>query len=98
MNTGRQLVNQIRRKQLLVCAYRSDEEPGRAAVTEQELTSLMQIGSEDCSALVHRLSSRGLIANEADGGIHLTDRGQRLLERMGRPQYRDGELPGAAPA
>jgi len=87
MNTAKHLVAQIRRKQLLVCAHRRDDDS--SGPTLADLTELLEIGAGECDALVHRLHARGLISMigaDQDLSIRLTPRGQRLLDRMAVPR------------
>jgi Mn-dependent DtxR family transcriptional regulator len=87
MTTAQHLVQRIRRKQLLVCAHRRNDDEEQP-VTLESLTDLLAIDSGECEALVRRLQSRGLIAlieAEERREIRLTSRGQRFLDRMARP-------------
>jgi hypothetical protein len=80
------LLRQVRRKQLLVCAYQGDEgtyiEP-----TLAELPELLTAGTAECLALVQRLHAKDLIAGvpQAENEpVKLTPKGERLVRRMSR--------------
>jgi DNA-binding MarR family transcriptional regulator len=97
MNSAQHLLNQIRRKQLLVCAYSKD---GEEPTSLTDLASQLQIEIAECERLVSRLTSRGLLAidgHEVPERVKLTQTGHRLLEKMVSRSTRETEIPALAP-
>ena len=88
MKDTHNLIQQIRRKQFLICAYGESQNGVRHPVTLEKVADLLQMTSPVCEVLARRLSARGLINLIEDelgaASIHLTGRGERLLARMGQ--------------
>jgi hypothetical protein len=93
----KRMLGQIRRKQLLVCAYRpNDGDPG-ADPTLADFTAILNIGSAECLRLAQRLNAKGLIEPVSGGelgSVRLTARGRKLVQRMSRSRA----FPDATPA
>jgi DNA-binding MarR family transcriptional regulator len=80
------LLQQVRRKQLLLCAYQPEHDGGMQPLSFADLTATLQLSSPDCLALVSRLVAKGLllpVPGNDDDRLELTERGQRLVKRMG---------------
>ena len=86
VDTASRLLYQVRRKQLLVCAYRTMEDPFVCTpVTLADISSLLNLRSTECLHLVERLQLKGLVEPVPDAGFgafRLTQRGRRLVLRM----------------
>lgn len=88
VDTASRLLYQVRRTQLLVCAYRTLEDPSICtSVTLSEISSLLNLRSIECLQLVERLQLKGIVEPVPDAGLgafRLTHRGRRLVLRMSR--------------
>lgn len=95
VTTIQDLLNHVRCKQLLLCAYHSTADDGAEPITLTDITSLLRIDSADCIALVRRLQQKGLVEPRPGGepgAIQLTVKGQRFVERMSRATNTAGAL------
>lgn len=79
------LLQQIRRKQILLCAYRASEADTNSPSTLTDITSVLRISAGDCLKLAHRLQAKKLlqpVPGYPAGYVQLTNKGQRLVQRM----------------
>lgn len=79
------LLSQVRRKQLLLCAYPVTDGDPDGRLTLEHASQLLNLGSAECLRLIERLHAKRLIERmPADGSepLVLTPRGQRLVHRM----------------
>ena len=87
MDSIQKLLRQVRRKQLLICAYRPDLLHNGQAPALEDITSLLNMTAAECLPLVNRLQAKGLIVPVPEIGpssVRLTPKGLRLVERMSR--------------
>lgn len=87
MESIQKLLWQVRRKQLLVCAYPSGSSEEEMEITLGHAAAALDMASSDCIKLVQRLHRKEIIervpADEAEP-IVLTPKGRRLVQRMAR--------------
>ena len=79
------LLQQVRRKQILLCAYRAAEADIVSPSTLTDITSILRISAGDCLNLAKRLQVKDLLQpapGHPAGYVQLTDKGQRLVQRM----------------
>jgi DNA-binding MarR family transcriptional regulator len=85
----RELLDEIRRLQLLVCAYLPDGEDRAPELPFDKVQEGLHISPEECGTVIRRLSLEGLLESiHAPGlrgpqAVRLTSEGRRLLEAMG---------------
>jgi len=87
MRTRPPLLEQLRRKQLLICVYRPEGD-APAPRTVPDIRETLHLDSAECMRLVQRLARKGLIEEipAEEVGLRLTARGERLVRRMARPR------------
>lgn len=87
MRTVPPLLEQLRRKQFLICVYRPEGEAPMPR-TVPDIRDTLHLDSAECARLVRRLARKGLIEEitEEEAGLRLTVRGERLVRRMARPR------------
>lgn len=85
MDSIPKLLQQVRRKQLLVCAYPPAPQDGVAEVTLADASQVLDLTSTDCMQLLSRLHRKQLIEQvptvESEPLV-LTAKGRRLVQRM----------------
>lgn len=78
-------LSQVRRKQLLLCAYPATDADPDGEVTLAHASRVLNLGSAECLQLIGRLHRKQLIermpADEFEPLI-LTSKGRRLVHRM----------------
>ena len=85
MESIQKLLSQVRRKQLLLCAYPATDGNPEGRITLERASQALELGSAECLQLVRRLHQKQLIERmptEATEPLILTARGQRLVQRM----------------
>lgn len=85
MESIQKLLSQVRRKQLLLCAYPVTDGHPDGRITLERASQALELGSADCLQLVKRLHQKQLIERmptHAAEPLILTPRGQRLVQRM----------------
>lgn len=92
MHRARPLLEQLRRKQFLLCIYRPDAE-APSPRTIPHVSEILALDAVACAQLMQRLERRGLVeaAPGEAGELRLTARGERLVERMARPRAEPSE-------
>ena len=79
------LLQQVRRKQILLCAYRAAETDVPSPSTLTDITAILRISAGDCLNLAKRLQAKDLLQPAPGypaGYVQLTEEGQRLVQRM----------------
>lgn len=79
------LLQQVRRKQLLVCAYPPPAQDGVGEVTVATASQALNLASSECMQLIDRLHRKRLIERiptEEGEPLVLTSKGRRLVQRM----------------
>ena len=87
MDAIQRLLQQVRRRQLLVCMYQPDEMGVEGSPTLAEISGCLGVASTDCMPVLHRLHARQLIDRVPSSDcepLRLTPKGKRLVLRMSR--------------
>lgn len=87
MESIQKLLWQVRRKQLLICAYPPAGSDSEVEVTLGHAAAALDLASSDCMRLVQRLHRKEIIERVPAGDsepIVLTPKGRRLVQRMAR--------------
>lgn len=85
MESIQKLLSQVRRKQLLLCAYPPSDGETDGRITLERASQALDLGSTECLQLVSRLHQKQLIERmptDVTEPLILTARGRRLVQRM----------------
>lgn len=103
MDALHDLLNEIRRLQLLVCTYSREANGAAAEFPFEQVTQGLRISPEECGTVVRRLSLEGLVEPIHSPGmrgpraVRLTAEGRQVLEAMGgAPRHGPMAMPPAS--
>lgn len=95
MHGFKELLEEIRQLQLLVCLYDRSTEPADQPITLDHLCEELRITHEECGTIASSLVAHGLVeAAQLNGAsslerIRLTSDGRRRIESLGEPSSLD---------
>jgi DNA-binding MarR family transcriptional regulator len=94
MDELRNLLDEVRRLQTLVCAYSPETDGGSPDFPIERVREDLHISPEECGTVIRRLSLEGLVEaihNRGERGlqaVRLTSEGRQRLRSMGAPAGR----------